>query len=434
MILTKAGLKAGAVIVVHQGAGKPGTIIQQQPLAKAAVAPGSMVQLWVLNPPAAQTGPGMMKPGPLSQPSFKPTLRSEQDALFLDFPQDVFDVEILDAKGTLLQNFAKGRKFDITKSLEMTKAGRIFVAFKNRPGGGVPKAVPMRGSLPPDAIPYELARYHDFRVERYIYSRTIEDAEPGNNAIGTAPSLDSLGGRYEGRVGGDDAADYAKLTTGAGGFGTLVEVEVISGSVNLFLYDPVRTHLTESTTKVWIALKPNTTMYFQIAPTGAASTSYRVKVKTTQLVDVYEANDTFAQAKVFGAGRAFLGNVINSMGQHVGISDYFTWSVPEPQNLRVEVSGVGLAAGQQVQISLYDRNGSHVTSNTGNANSCTLNHDLRPEWPRPDEHPVFPAGTWRIEVRTPTAGAGSPSAYGTGTPPSCYTSISGYSLTVSVLP
>ncbi|RPI75127.1 MAG: PASTA domain-containing protein [Desulfobacteraceae bacterium] len=430
--LIKLGLKPGSVKTTPSGQGKPGTVVRQQPATKTAMSLGASVDLWVLARPAASTA--SVKPAPKTATALTPTLQSKQKSLFLEFPEEIAGVAIFDANGALLQRFPSGRSFDITESLIKSKAGRIMVEFQPRSGGGVPTPVPMRGTIPSDRIPFELARYHHLADRTFTVedTTTIDRHEPGNNVIGSAVQVTA--GYYSGEVGGGDAADYCKVTSNHSGFGTLIQIEVKSGSVTLGLYDPTRVYLDANNRKIWIALRPDTTFYFQVSPTGAAAGAYRLAISKNTLTDAYEANDSFAQAKIFGAGRAFLGNVIDSTGRHIGIKDFYKFNVPEPQNLRLEVSGAGLAGGDQATLALYDANGTLVTSTTGNAAGCTLAHDLRAEWSGGSTWPPFPAGDWRVEIATPTAGAGSPKAYGTGDAPACYTQAAGYALTITVVP
>ncbi len=427
LVLKNAGLKMGKTRYAATGRVKPGRVVKQQPRAKTIVAKGSAVDIWLLRkaPEAAKQVQKTAQALPNARifPSNK--------TLFMEFPRKVGPIVISDDRGNVLQKFNGGRRFNITPSLMKTKAGQIFVS-PQPPSGGVPRRLDVREDLYRRA--YRLDDHHSL-YRRFLViddDSTIDRHEPANNTITGAPLLSA--GYFSGQVGGDDATDYLKATATSGGVGTLVQVEVKSGSVQLHYYYPNRSRIDGYTDKFWIALAPGTTFYFQVSPTGAASTDYRISVSKKRLTDAYEANDTFAQAKVLGTGRTFLGNVINGSSNHVGVSDFFQFNVPAPQNLRIQVTHAGLASGNQVEISLYNRNNTHVTSQTGNAGGCTLNHDLRPAWPHPDEHPVFPAGQWRVEVRTPTAGGGYPEAYGNGDPPACYTSPTGYSLSITVLP
>jgi hypothetical protein len=425
--LKKAGLKMGTALYTSTGKGKPGTVVKQQPAAKTRAAKGSAVTIWLLGnaPDGAQPAQGDAASG------LKPKLVARGKTLFMEFAQNMRNVTVFDANGKILQQFKSGRRFDITPSLVKTKAGLIKVTGEPQSGGVQKRRGP---SDPPDCMEIPLYDFRHF-YQRWVEiedDRTIDRHEPANNSIAGAPLVSA--GYYSGEVGGGDATDYLKATAGVSGVGTLIQVEVKSGAVELHYYYPNRVRIDGNTNKFWIALAPGTTFYFQVSPTGAAATDYRIRISKKRLDDAYEVNDTFAQAKVFGAGRAFLGNVINSSSLHVGVSDFYKINVPEPQNLRIVVTNAGLATGNQVQISLYNAHNTLDISGTGGANSCTLERDLRLEWPRPDEHPVFPAGQWRIEVRTPTATAGYPAAYGNGDPPNCYTQPAGYTLTVTVRP
>jgi len=62
-----------------------------------------------------------------------------------------------------------------------------------------------------------------------------------------------------------------------------VQVEVVSGSVELYLYGLTRIYLDGIGRHAWIALAPSTTLYFEVRSTGATSTSYRVRISKRQL-------------------------------------------------------------------------------------------------------------------------------------------------------
>ncbi len=435
LLLKKSGFRAGTV---HYGASikaKPDTVTRQEPAAGKMAAKGSKVDLWLQKPMA----PAIMPSAPGKSASIKPKLHTQQKKLLMAFPQRVSNVVVYDSKGKVLQRFHKGQRFDLTQSLIKTNAGRITVGFDPDPDAAVPRISYHRPEDHPERMAFNLDNHYRL-ASRYITiddDRTIERNEPGNDTITGAARITA--GFYSGVVGGDDATDYLKAVSNSRGFGTLVEVRVESGDVELHLYDPVRAYQVSDRRKAWIALTPGTTFYVQVSPTGAGSTDYRLRISYTTIDDAYENNDTDAMAKNLGTQRAFLGNVINSAGSHVGVSDWYKSHLAEPQHLRLEVTNAGLASGDQVHILLYQpaypapdasNEGSSDPVNISTAERGVLQVDLRSIY---EGHP-FPTGDWRILVTTATAGAGSPEAFGTGDPPACYTRTTGYALTKTVLP
>jgi hypothetical protein len=418
--LTKAGFRIGIVQQTPTGKGRPGTVIRQSPAASVPAAKGSAVNIWILTKNGMGLQPSGQPAGSQDQP--QPRFQASHKKLLMTFPGTVPGVVVYDSKGQVLQTFDSGRQFDITESLHKTNGGTIYLGIAPKPG---PTAVPMRWD-PRDRIPYNLARYRDLASAWIIPvdDRAMADSEPGNDAIGGAALLGV--GYVNGEVGGDDAADFGRVAALGTGTGTLVQVEVVSGSVELYLYGPTRTYLDGGDRNVWIALAPGTNFYFEVRPTGFTSTAYRVRISKRQLNDAYEANDSLGQAKIFSTGRAFLGNVINSSGAHVGFNDYYKIRIDEPKNVRINVTQAGLASGKRVTVSLYDPHGTLVSAEdtAGNANGCGFYYDLRPDWDDPSYPVPFPAGDWRIlvsEYSSNTSGIGSPAAYGLGAPPAAYT-------------
>jgi PASTA domain len=420
-VLVKAGFRMGMVQHTSIGKGRPGTVVKQSPGAKVLATKGSAVNIWILT---NKGGVGLQRTGQPdgSQGQPQPRFQASNKKLIMTFPDTVPGVIVYDSKGQVLQTFGRGRQFDITESLRKTNGGNIYLGITPKPG---PTAVPMRWD-PRDRIPYNLGHYRDLTHARIIPTddRTMADSEPGNDTIGGAARLGV--GYVNGEVGGDDATDFGRVTALAAGTGTLVRVEVVSGSVELYLYGPTRTYLDGGDRSVWIALAPSTNFFFEVQPTGSTSTTYRIRISKRQLNDAYEVNDSHAQAKTFSTGRAFLGNVINSSGAHVGFNDFYKIRIDEPKNVRINVSNAGLASGKRVTVSLFDPNGTLVSSeySAGNANGCIFNHDLRPDWDDPSYPVPFPAGDWRIlvsEYSSNTSGIGSPAAYGLGVPPVAYT-------------
>jgi hypothetical protein len=437
-VLKTIGLKIGNIHYTTGGKAKPGTVVTQSPAARVKASKGSRVDIWILMKKAVRKPETSKK----SHLALSPNLHKKGQRLFLEFPAEVRNVEIYSARGRVIQRFKCGRRFDITQSLKKIRTGRIRVGF-----------VPKSGGIPKPPPPTQDRRiYADYRLDRYrdladasmflTDSSTIEDGEPANNTIHGATTVTA--GRYSGEVGATDADDYLKLTTGAGGFGTFVSVRVVSGNVRLFLYNPVKSYLDGYAHKVWIALRPGTTFYFQVNPTGSTATTYTISIFTKTIVDPYETNDTFSQAKSLSGQRSFLGNVMSSTGDYVGINDWYKihWTVA--QNLHLEVTGAGLATGDRVLIYIYDPANQLIASNEGGPhpinvttnNRSVLEVDLRemywPVWP--DPRMTFPPGDWRMLVTNQTAGAGSPVPYGTGDAPRCYTQRTGYWLRGTRIP
>ena len=437
--LKKIGLKIGKIHYTIAGKAKPGTVVKQSPAARLSVSKGSRVDIWIVKKKAVHKSKTTKK----SHKALSPKLHKKGQRLFLEFPAEVRNVEIYNDRGQVIQRFNRGRRFDITQSLKKTRAGRIRVGF-----------VPKSGGIPQPPSPTRDKRiYADYRLDRFrdlaagsmflTDSSTIESGEPANNTIHGATTVTA--GRYSGEVGATaDGDDYLKLTTGASGFGTYVSVRVVSGNVRLFLYDPVKSYLDGYANKVWIALRPGTTFYFQVSPNGSTATLYTISIYTKTIMDPHETNDTFSQAKSLSGQRSFLGNVMNSTGDYVGINDWYKihWTVA--QNLHIEVTGAGLATGDRVLIYIYDPANQLIASNEGGSDPINvttndrsvLRVDLRemywPAWP--DPRMTFPPGDWRMLVTNQTAGAGSPVPYGTGDAPRCYTQPTGYWLRGTRIP
>jgi len=429
LVLKQNGLKMGRIRNTPIGKGKPGMVVKQHPGALTPVARGNAVDLWIMT----KAGIGLQKYGPSAQAQPQPRFYARRKQLFMELPETVHKVVVFDDKGKVLQQFNRGRRFDITESLIKTNGGSIYLGIAPDPGS----AVPMRWD-PRDRAPYDLARYRNLARGWIVREdeTSMGRSEPANNSIGGAPLLSA--GVVEGAVGGDDAEDFGKVTVSGDGTGTLVQVEVISGSVQLDLYDPTQRSVDGGASKIWIALAPSTTFYFRVSPNGFTATDYRIRISKNRLNDVYETNDSFPQAKTFGAGQAFLGNVINSSGAHLGFNDFYKVRIAEPKNVRIAVANIGLASGKRVTIALYDATNTLVTSeyDDGSADGCVLEYDLRPDWAGVD-YPPFPNGDWRIlisEQASNTSGVGSPSAYGLGDPPAAYTRASGYSMTTTLTP
>ncbi len=373
--------------------------------------------------------------------ALKPKLTKMGKKVYLEFPEEVRSIEVCDRQGKVVARFEKGRRIDLTQSMNKIGADRIKVYFSplGKGGKGVPKAVPRR---------WDRREYAEFQIPSHYLMReyvlandghTIEEGEPGNNNINGATVLRSSARNFEGEVGGaSDPDDYLKLTTGSGGVGTLVIVEVEAGAVQLSLYEPTKRFLEGYAGKVWIALRPSTTFYFQVSPTGSGTVFYTISVTLKRLEDAYEENDSFSRAKVLASAKGFLGNVMNSSGSYVGLQDWYQINYSEAQNLRLEVNDAGLAAGDRVHVFLYEPDNELLASNEGgpagasSASRSILEIDLRERYypVYPDPGFPFPSGPWRILVTSQRVGQ----PYGIGTPPQCYTQRTGYSLTSSRVP
>ncbi len=262
------------------GKGKTGTIVKQSPKSKTKITKGSAVNIWLLKQKSRLSTRPESK---MLAKNIKPKLFEKKKKLYMEFPREVQNVKVRDKNGKILQSFKKGRKFDITKSLKLTKAGNIKIYFTPAPkrGSGVPKS----GPVPKPPIQYseldhtiKLIKFNHLRFsERAIFtdSSSIDAGEPSNDSAGGATLL-GRAGRYSGDVGGDsDSIDYLRFTTGASGYGTLVTISRISGSIELNLYRPgAGGTLAGDNNKVWIALKPNTTFNFSVEPSGTGMTAY----------------------------------------------------------------------------------------------------------------------------------------------------------------
>ena len=219
--LAKAGLNLGEVTFTTTGKGKPGTVVKQKPKPKAKVDKGSAVDVMVLKA-VAKISPKIVQKG---------------EKVFMEFPETVKDVTIFDAQGNKLQQFNKGKRFDVTESVIATEAGNIKVAF-----------------TPPEKLywlpPVDIEQTKDFDSSQYVnedfldyikgktkltavvgkeaverVGDNIEDGEPSNDDIIGATPL-SGPGLHHGNVGGNDPCDYVKFTINYNP--TIVRIQVFS--------------------------------------------------------------------------------------------------------------------------------------------------------------------------------------------------------------
>jgi len=357
-----------------------------------------------------------------------PKLIKQNKKVFLKFPEEVRDITLYDEKSERIQHFTKGRQFDITESIKKSKGkGVKVIFFRGEMGRSIPDgASPIEEDRISSILP-TLKLYRDLS-SLLGWLRDVDRTEPENDSITGAFAAGR--GNVTGEVGGDDAVDYIKFTTGSEGFGTYVQVNRTSGNVNLHLYDPARRYLDWDGNKVWIALAPSTTFYVQVEPRGADSTEYELNIDVSPINDVLEPNDNFSQAKSLGtSGNSVLCNVFTSTGSYIGIRDYYKFNLTEEKLVRVSVSNAGLESGRSVSISLYDEgNTLHLTEN-GSNNGAVLNHDLRGRYSA--DWPPFPAGQWRILVSTHSET--NAKAYGTGDGPECYTDPTGYTIDLDLI-
>ena len=443
-ILMKCGLKTGKVVYVTTGKGKTGTIVKQSPKAKIKISKGSAVNIWILKQKGRlTTGKNTLPTRPGSQMSaknVKPRLFEKNKKLYMKFPRMVQNVKICDRNGKILQRFKRGQKFDITKSLKLTKAGNIRIYFMPapKPGGGVPKTrmhIPFPGNDKFIDLFGWRSLLNDFRPQPrldLVNHSTIEDGE-NNNHFDRAVLLGK--GWYEGKVDrSSDPRDYLKYRTGGSGFGSLVMISKVSGNIKISLYKPKKGGLISDNSKVWIALKPNTTFYFMIEPTASGPTTYTISLREKTLNDPHENNDTFRTAKEIREGTISGGLLVNlyDSGSNIsGVRDYFKINLTEPKNIRITVNNAGLPSNNYVLIYLRNPSDTNIWNNEGGRenNSDRIVKNLRTY--HTDANP-FPPGFWRIMV-TENVDHDYPSPYGEGDPPICY-SGSGYSLTVEFLP
>ena len=374
-----------------------------------------------------QIDPKKRKPGKRDS-KITPKLIRQNKNVFLKFTEEVRDVAIYDEKAGKIQQFKKGRQFDITESIKKSKGKEIKVVFFRweRDRGMSEGALPFEDNGASSILP-TLKIYKDLS-SLLGWLRNVDSTEPENDSISGAFAASR--GRITGEVGGDDAADYIKFTTGSTGFGTYVQVNRTSGNVNLHLYDPVRRYLDWDGNKVWIALAPGATFYVQVVPGGSVSTEYELNINVSVINDGLEPNDSFTQAKTFGSpGNSVLCNVFTSAGNYIGIRDYYKFDMTEEKLVRVSVSNAGLESGKNVSISLYDETNTHHSTTEGTRSSVVFSYDLRGMYIA--DHPPFPAGEWRILVSTHTPD--DTGAYGTGDGPECYTDPAGYTIDLDLI-
>ena len=438
-LLKKAGLKIGEIHSLKKAAAAAAIVIRQNPAAGTKAVRGSAVDIWVQQKPLVPRSVSPVK----SSPALSPRLTRQNQRLFLEFPQDVLDVEVYDHRQKVVQRFKQGRRFDVTDALKKISGSRLKVGYVPKSGRGVPKR-----AADPDPRLYAEMPYHLRMQSRAAYTyeddSTIERNEPANNTINGATQVSA--GHYSGTVGGDgDDADFLKATTSDRGFGSLVIVEVLSGRVRLHLYDPGKRYLDNHSDKVWIALRPNTTFYFQVEPTGFGDTPYTVAISKKTINDPYEANDTFTTAKTFTAARGFLGNVMNSAGRNAGGDDWYKIRLDTARKIRIEVGNAGLPSGDGVTVYLYEPGNSfHPLAHNETAGDPVniktpergvLEVDLPSHYaPISASGVAFPPGDWRILITTHVHGPDLPPSYGTGQVPACFTRTSGYTLTVTDIP
>lgn len=440
-ILKKRGLKTGNIYPVNKGKGKPGTVVRQFPKANTVVIKGSRINIWIKKSMAGLTRTKKSAyPAHRRTKPIKPKLFKKNNKLYMDFPHDIRKLLIYAKNGKLLQQFKKGRRFDVTTSYKMSKGNKIKVVF--RPGRNFKYGGPQRGV--PEGSPREYESYTlwfdwgSMWLDLFTDSEVIDTGEP-NNDIGSATDLGINPGMFSGNVEYySDRYDWLKFSAGSGGTGTLITVRRVSGDVVLHLAKPNRSNLLYDHNKVWVALKPNVPFYIGVEAGAISSgtTPYRIEFTTKTLNDPHEPNDIFDTAVDITRsvpGRISAGHLMNLMdrtGAVTGVWDYFKFNLREPVNIRVRVNNAGLPPRNYLLFYLYDPFRENIENTEGSSarDSDELTLDMRTYY---TEYNPFDPGYWRVGVTESHAHL-SPSPYGTGDPPGCY-SGSGYSLSIEFL-
>jgi len=409
--LSKVGLKMGRVSYTRIGKGPPETVVKQKPKAKKKVAEGSAVDLWVLKG-AAKISPKIVQKG---------------KKVYMEFPETVNDVTISDAQGKKLQQFKKGKRFDVTESVIKTKAGLIKVAWEP----SLPdKLYPLSGGTAVDTntVNVDFSQFiHENLVRNkalamvkkpeiqplYIDDTFIEQCEPDNNEGFyqlPGPKL------YSGSVGAPgDPVDRLAFTSGPSPEGTVISVHVVSGDVNVTLYWGVFLDLVpyvENGSDFWIAVAPSGYIYFNVQPTVTGVVSpYTISVYHKYILNPNEALQTEANPmELYLGGAAKEGALIPRTGD-VDYEDWFMVQAPQnPSRLRIIVTDAGMATANTLRISLGCTHpscaGVEFEHSIGTNNEATL-----------ETWQAYGPGMWKIRV---ALGWPGPMYYGTGSIPSGY--------------
>jgi hypothetical protein len=385
----------------------------------------------------------------------KPSLKQKGKQIILKFPQKVQNVMLVDMRGNLLGKLGAGAQFNITKNLTRTKTKKIRVIFTplaSNTRTPISKTVDIsqlgldsRIVVPAGEKPF----IQSTGISKGIASpfgpkdsSTIENSEPANNSLDGAVQVSN--GAYGGEVGSPaDQADYIKIASGSVGIGTLVSVSVYSGNADLTLFDQ---NMNNKSTyygrnkNVWIALPKNTTCYAAVQPIGSGQTNYSISVKTQDIMDAAEPNDSWYEPAPtsisFGTVNGRLAKIWGASSPW-GHIDYYSVYIGAPIRIRARVTGAGLSSTGHVRVQLFSPNVSSAIAcapgqygecdETGDSNAATLHVDLRDVYTTGN----FPAGNWRIKVFT-QYNVPNANSYGVGAPPANY-SNAGYQLEVTQL-
>lgn len=422
--LEKLGLKLGKVLFTTSGKGTPNTVVRQKPTATDKVAKGSTVDLWVLKAGLISKG----KPPEREPTKVSPKIVQKGKKIYMEFPETVKDVTISDEKGNKLQQFKKGKRFDVTESVIATRAGLIKVAWRpslpdklympGPPSGGT--AVDTKHTTNFDSsrfINEDALRQKGFeRVAKTpgkipkleIDDTFIENGEPGNNTIFYTLPGPKL---YSGNVGAPgDPVDRLAFTSGPSPDGTVIAVGVVSGNVNVTLYYGsllAANPLVENGSGFWIAVLPSDYIYFSVQPTGTGESPYTIAVFHQYILNPNEAQQTEnnpMQLHLGGGTRE--GALIPRFGGGSDWEDWFFVQVPQSQRLRIMVTDAELPTYNRVRIGICPEDSNNAYEEiAGTYNEATL-----------ETWQSYP-GTWKIRVDL--AGPGV-EFHGTGTIPSCY--------------
>jgi len=419
----KIGLKPGKVQLTMVGKEKPGTVVKQNPIAKTKVAKGSAVDLWILRGKTVSTAKATTK----KTTTVSPKIVQRGKKVYLEFPETVRNVTISDEKGNKLQQFNKGKRFDVTESVFMTKGGRINVAWKpslpdklympGPPSGGT--AVDTKLTANFDSSRYinedilkqkgivEVAQTTGKIPKLNIDDTFIESREPRNNDIFCELPGPKL---YKGSVGApNDPVDRLAFASGSSPHGAVVSVHLVSGNVNLTLYYGailIANPLVENGSGFWIALRPSDYIFFCVQPTGTGESPYTIAVSHKYILNPNEAQQTEANPMQLHLGGGTREGALLPRFSGSDWEDWFFVHLPQSQRLRIIVTDAELPTYNKVRIGICPENSDHAYEEVvGTYNGATL-----------ETWQSYP-GTWKIRVSL--AGPGV-EFHGTGTIPSCY--------------
>ena len=419
----KIGLKPGRIQFTTVGKGKPGTVVKQHPMAKTKVAQGSAVDLWILRGKTVSTAKAPTK----KTTTVSPKIVQRGKKVYMEFPKTVRNVTISDEKGNKLQQFNKGKRFDVTDSVFITKGGHINVAWKPSLPDKLYMPGPPSGSTIVDTqhtANFDSSRYINEDVFKQkgivqaakttgkilqldIDDTFIENKEPRNNDIFCELPGPKL---YKVTVGApDDPVDRLAFASGSSPHGAVISVHVFSGNVNLTLYYGailIANPLVENGSGFWIALRPSDYILFCVQPTGTGESPYTIAVSRQYILNPNEAQQTEANPMQLHLGG---GTREGALLPRFGGSDWEDWffvHLPQSQRLRIIVTDTELPTYNKVRIGICPENSDHAYEEVvGTYNGATL-----------ETWQSYP-GTWKIRVSM--AGPGV-EFHGTGTIPSCY--------------